>query len=278
MPEFQKITTAVIAAAGQASRMWPASKVFPKELFPLGKIPVIVHIVWEFMDAGIENIVIVAAAHNREYVAALFDPSIPPLPKLLNDPLVRRFQESLGRCSLSIIEQSGAYGNGTPLIDAAKTFGRVPCVYAFGDDVIIGENATRALIGVYERTGNPVLGVQEVSPARKSSFGIVECRPRDGVDYVQRLFEKPKPADTPSNLASFGRYVITPPVLEKLTCTRAGKDGEIWLIDAISGHLASGSEVCVAGLTAGTWYTVGDPAGYAAAVNAATEEQLAPRP
>ena len=122
MPQSQKITTAVIAAAGQATRMWPASKVFPKELFPLGKIPVVVHIVWEFIEAGVEDVVIVAAAHNKGYVAALFDRSVSPPPKLANDPLVRRFQESLERCRLSIIEQSGSYGNGTPLLDAARQF------------------------------------------------------------------------------------------------------------------------------------------------------------
>ena len=169
--------------------MWPASKVFPKELFPLGKIPVVVHIVWEFLEAGITDIVIVAAAHNKSYVAALFDRSVSPPPKLANDPLVRRFQDSLERCRLSIIEQSGSYGNGTPLLDAARQFGIERCVYAFGDDVVIGENATRGLIGVYERTGNPIMGVQEVSPARKSSFGILESERRDGVEYVQRLFE-----------------------------------------------------------------------------------------
>src|SRR5437879_5596752 len=152
--------------------MWPASKVFPKELFPLGKIPVVVHIVWEFLEAGITDIVIVAAAHNKNYVAALFDRSVSPPPKLANDPLVRRFQESLERCRLSIIEQSGSYGNGTPLLDAARQFGIERCVYAFGDD------------------------------------------------------------------------------------------------------LKSGGEVCVSSLTSGIWYTVGDPAGYAAAVKAATEEQL----
>src|SRR5215217_6044354 len=128
----EKIKMAVIAAAGQATRMWPASKVCPKELFPLGKIPVIAYLVWELVDAGIEHIVIVAAPHNSGFMATLFDPQIPAPAKLANDPVVRRFQESLTRCRISIIEQDGSYGNGTPLRLGMEQFGKQSCIYAFG--------------------------------------------------------------------------------------------------------------------------------------------------
>src|SRR5258708_35796361 len=88
MPE--KINSAVIAAAVTATRMWPSSKVCPKELFPLGKIPVIVHLVWELMDAGIEEIVLVTADRTGDAMRALFDPSVPPPEKIGGGRLVRR--------------------------------------------------------------------------------------------------------------------------------------------------------------------------------------------
>src|SRR5438874_1451224 len=91
----EKITTAVIAAAGSATRMWPASKVYPKELFPLGRISVIVHLVWELMDAGIKEIIVVTAGRAGSAMQALFDPSNAPPEKIAGDPLVRRFQETL---------------------------------------------------------------------------------------------------------------------------------------------------------------------------------------
>jgi UTP--glucose-1-phosphate uridylyltransferase len=273
MPE--KVTTAVIAAAGQGTRMWPASKVFPKELFPLGKIPVIVHLIWEFLDAGIEKIVIVAGEHNREYIAALLDPGNPPPAKLERDPIVQRFQRTLQQ-SIELIEQpaDANYGNGTPLHLAARKFGMQPYVYAFGDDIIIGENATRSLLAIYECTGCPVMGAQEVAPARKSSFGILECKPENGIPYITRLLEKPRPEETPSNLATFGRYLVTTSVLEMLGRARPGKDGEIWFIDAVMAHMEAGGRACASTLQSGVWYTVGDPKSYADAVEAATEEQL----
>lgn len=270
-----RINRAVIAAAGQATRMWPSSKVFPKELFPLGRIPVIVHLVWELAAAGIENVTIVAAPHNSGLIADLFDPTKTPPEKLLADPIIKRFQESLGRCSISIIEQTGNYGNGTPLRLAIERFGKQPCIYAFGDDIVIGENATRGLISVYEHTGHPVLGVQEVPAERTSSFGILECERCNGFDFVTRILEKPAPGETASTLASFGRYLVTPPVLELLCQTMPGRDGEIWFIDSINAHLRNRGRACAFRPTKGSWYTVGDPKGYAEAVKAAVAEQTA---
>ena len=71
----EAIKLAVIAAAGQGTRMWPASKVVPKELFPIGKLPVITHVVAEMIDAGLNQVVVVSAAHNSGFMKDLFDPS-----------------------------------------------------------------------------------------------------------------------------------------------------------------------------------------------------------
>ena len=65
--------------------MWPASKVCPKELFPLGKIPAIVNLVWELMDAGIEEVIIVTAGRTGAAMKALFDPSNAAPEKIAGD-------------------------------------------------------------------------------------------------------------------------------------------------------------------------------------------------
>jgi UTP--glucose-1-phosphate uridylyltransferase len=269
----EPIMTAVIAAAGQGTRMYPSTKVFPKELFPLGRLPVAAHIVSELVDAGIEDIIIVGGSHNADALTALFDPSAAAPRKLADEPLVAHFESLMRRCSISIIEQVGGYGNGTPLRMAAERFRGRPCIYAFGDDVIIGENATRTLIAAYERSELTVLGAQAVPADRVSSFGILECERRGAIDYVKKIIEKPRPGQTSSNLAAFGRYVVTPAVLQALSGIVPGRDGELWFVDAILSHLLAGGEVCAAQLCGGCWYTVGDPRGYADAVRAAVEEQ-----
>jgi UTP--glucose-1-phosphate uridylyltransferase len=116
-----------------------------------------------------------------------------------------------------------------------------------------------------------VLGAQEVEPAKRSSFGILECEEDDGVLYIKRLVEKPAPGVTESNLASFGRYLVTPDLLETLLTIRPGKDGEVWFVDGVIQQIGAGKKICARALSTGKWYTVGDPQSYASAVRAATD-------
>ena len=69
----EQVRTGVIAAAGHATRMWPSSKVLPKELFPLGRMPAIAHLVSEFVEAGIQKIVLVVAEQNLPLMQAFFN-------------------------------------------------------------------------------------------------------------------------------------------------------------------------------------------------------------
>ena len=58
---------------------------------------------------------------------------------------------------------------------------------------------------------------------------------------IAGLVEKPDACDAPSNLASVGRYVLTPDVFETLRGLKAGLGGEIQLADAINIHAQQGS-------------------------------------
>jgi UTP--glucose-1-phosphate uridylyltransferase len=184
---------------------------------------------------------------------------------------VQRFEKMLSATTFHVVRQVGPYGNGTPLLSAADLVGDDSCVYAFGDDVIFGENATANLLRVHAQTGTPVLAAQHVEPERTKSFGVVECTERNGIQFVRRLVEKPAPGETPSTLASFGRYLVTRDVLDQLRRTKTGKGGELWFVDAVIQRLKDGREVCAAPLTTGRWLTVGDPRGYADAVKAASD-------
>jgi UTP--glucose-1-phosphate uridylyltransferase len=55
------------------------------------------------------------------------------------------------------------------------------------------------------------------------------------------LVEKPDAHDAPSNLASIGRYVLTPDIFNTLRGLKAGSGGEIQLVDAINIHAQQGS-------------------------------------
>lgn len=256
------VRTAVIAAAGSASRMWPASKVTPKEMFPLGRLPVIAHLVWEMADAGIRDIVIVIRKDDQRSIEAVFDTAVSPPASVARDAIVRRFEKIIRKPRLTFVEQSGPYGNGTPLLNGYAASKRGPCVYAFADDVVFGENVTAGLIRTYRETGRVVLAAQRVPKKDAGKFGILETRRRDGGTVVTRFVEKPKPGATTSTLASLGRYLVTPELIEVLEDTPIGKDRELWLADAFRSLLARGEPLSVFTLTKGRWYTVGNPDGY----------------
>ena len=67
-----------------------------------------------------------------------------------------------------------------------------------------------------------------------SRFGIVGCvEEPDGALRITKMVEKPKLEDAPSHLAIFGRYLLSPKVMELLQTTQPGAGGEIQLTDAL---------------------------------------------
>ena len=182
----------------------------------------------------------------------------------------------IAAATFTFIEQEGPYGNGTPLLNGTTGI-EEPCVFAFADDVVFGENAVAGMVALFERTGNPVLAVQEVAAEEVRKFGILDTAQERGVDVIRRFVEKPGPGETTSRLASLGRYLVTPELVHVLRSTPTGKGGELWLADAFIHLLNAGRALNAYRLTTGEWHTVGTPEGYVRAAVAAMEfESLAP--
>ena len=72
--------------------------------------------------------------------------------------------------------------------------------------------------------------------------------------------EKPKPEQAPSNLAVFGRYIITPAIFDILANTQPGAGGEIQLTDALV-QLAKQEEMYAVNFQ-GERYDVGQKLGF----------------
>ncbi len=79
-------------------------------------------------------------------------------------------------------------------------------------------------------------------------------------EILNGLVEKPAPEDAASDLASYGRYLLTPEVFKFLSPDHTGLDGELWTADAIASLIPTG-HVYVRE-TSGTWMTTGDPKNY----------------
>jgi UTP--glucose-1-phosphate uridylyltransferase len=76
-------------------------------------------------------------------------------------------------------------------------------------------------------------------PAEQTQrYGIVAGTPvNERLVNVERIVEKPKPADAPSRLGVAGRYILTPGVFHEISTQQRGVGGEIQLTDGIAGLL-----------------------------------------
>ena len=102
-----------------------------------------------------------------------------------------------------------------------------------------------------------------------NKYGVI--RLKDDLT-LENIVEKPKIEDAPSNLTSYGRYLLTPEVFQYLNPDNTGLDGELWTVDAIT-DLTKDGPVYVE-KTKGTWMTTGDPKNYAAACAYYNKENL----
>jgi len=107
------------------------------------------------------------------------------------------------------------------------------------------------------------VAVQEVPRQEVSRYGIYKLA-KGSKDRVLDAIEKPTPSQAPSRLAQFGRFLLNPGIIEILQSNseagNLGKDGELWLIDAIIEYAKK--EPVYAARIKGEWLTTGDPLRY----------------
>ena len=255
-----KVETGVIAAAGSGTRMLPVTLGYPKELLPIINKPAIHLIIEEFIDSGLSKIIIITG-DNPEPLKRTYDPSIARSRgqfKMLDE-----FLDKLSNIEIIMKPQSGPYGNGTPLIVARD---EIPedqgFIYAYGDDLIKSRTPfTRKLIEKHNQTGSLVVGTQRVPWEDVVRYGIAQIKA--GSEYeLDDVIEKPTREEARSNLAMFGRFLLSAEVIKVLTEIPRGKDGELWLTDAVREYIRRGGKVAAESVDDGEWLTIGDPANY----------------
>ena len=255
-----KVETGVIAAAGSGTRMLPVTLGYPKELLPIINKPAIQLIVEEFVEAGLKKIVIVTGENPDPLHRQYKHPSPPPRGK--HRPL-DEFVDKMSGVEILFEPQSGPYGNGTPLMVARP---HIPAgdgfIYAYGDDILKTRvSFARRLVETHQATGALVAGVQEVPWEDVSRYGVVEIKEGGGYE-MKDVVEKPPREEAKSNLAMFGRFLLSTDVIQILSEIPLGKSNELWLTDAVREYIRRGGRVVAEPVTDGEWLTIGDPINY----------------
>ncbi len=234
-----KIRKAVIPAAGLGTRMLPASKSVPKEMYPVVDKPAIQFLVEEAVKSGITDILIITA-RGKEAIEAHFDKNTDYNLRLSATGRTEDLKE-LDRiesmANIYFIRQKEAKGLGHAVLCAKNFVGNEPFAVLYGDDMIISETPVcRQLADIWEEYGKPVVGVKEVPTEKVLKYCSLKTAPMDkkGLYSVSDMIEKPKPEQIFSNFSILGRVVLPPEIFEILENTAPGAGGEIQLTDAMA--------------------------------------------
>ncbi|GAB6991375.1 UTP--glucose-1-phosphate uridylyltransferase GalU [Paenibacillus pini] len=233
-----KIRKAIIPAAGLGTRFLPATKAMPKEMLPIVDKPTIQYIIEEAVASGIEDIIIVTGKGKRA-IEDHFDSSFELEHNLAEKGkwnLLEEVRKSSEMADIHYIRQKEPKGLGHAIWCARKFIGDEPFAVLLGDDIVESDiPCLKQMIDVYEEHQSSIVGVQPVPWNEVSRYGIVDAsKINERVYSANRLVEKPKVDDSPSNLAIMGRYILTPRIFEILEQQSAGINGEIQLTDALS--------------------------------------------
>ncbi|MBR3204656.1 NTP transferase domain-containing protein [Candidatus Saccharibacteria bacterium] len=261
---------AIITDAGFASRFLPITKTIPKALLPIGNRPVMQLVVEECMEAGIEEIIIVATKEGKPLYEDYFTNPVKNVKEQLDSQgksdRYKSVEKVLSFPKITVITQDSSlpYGNGSP-IASAKDFisPDESFIVAYSDDVVYGKSAIKELIESFEKhpDARAIIACQLVPHEEIKKYASAAFNPE--TEVLEGLVEKPKPEEAASDLASYGRYLLTPEIFDYLKPENTGLDSELWTADAIA-KLIPTQKVYIK-QTSGQWMTTGDPRNYALA-------------
>ena len=209
---MKKVTKAVIAAAGFGTRFLPQTKAMPKEMLPLIDKPIIQYIVEDLVAAGIKDIIIVGSSNKRS-IEDHFD--LPNEDLLANlraggekkQPYIDKIEAVAELANFVYIRQKGPYGTATPIMNASHLLGDEAFIYAFADDITVGEpNAFQQMVALYEEFDASVVPCIRIDNDKDyGRYGVVaggEGR-ADGLK-MQGVIEKAGKDNAPASLAAVG--------------------------------------------------------------------------
>lgn len=227
---------ALIPAAGLGSRFLPATKAQPKEMLMVVDKPAIQYVVEEGLASAADEVIIINS-HDKKSIEEHFTPN-PALEAELRSRGKDSYADKVayaGNLNVSYVYQEEPLGLGHAVYCAHDKIDGEPFFVLLGD-VLVPDN--QMLIRMKEvsdeHNGASVIAVLPVPHDEVDRFGVIDgTQISDDVWKISSLVEKPPVDQAPTNLAVFGRYLLTPRVMELLAEVKPGAGGEIQLTDAL---------------------------------------------
>ncbi len=235
----RKVRKAVVPAAGFGTRLFPATKVVKKELFPIvdrdGRTkPIILAIAEEAVNAGIEEVGIIVQTSDRDLFTDLF--KSPPKPELwqklsLEHREYSEYLQGLGD-RITILTQEQQEGYGHAVFCARDWVGEEPFLLLLGDHLYASDSdisCARQILNLYQQLGKSVIGLTIMSADIIHKAGCVTGVWQDdgSILAITQIYEKPSLDYAKQHLrvvgmredeflGIFGMYVLEPAIFALL--------------------------------------------------------------
>lgn len=261
-----KICKAVLPVAGFGKRFLPATKAMPKELLPIVDKPLVQYAAEEAIAAGIDTLIFVTG-RNKRAIEDHFDAnheleaSLRAANENSKADMIRNILPDGIQCIF--VRQSEQLGLGHAVLCAERAVGEEPFAVLLADDFLTDhkKGVTADLVKAFCNSGKSQLSVMEVNGPEISKYGVVV--PSKSGRTIAGLVEKPTYNEAPSNLASIGRYVLTPDIFNILRNLPHGSGNEVQLADAIDKQAKKGKVETV--ILKGTRFDCGSVDGFISA-------------
>ncbi|WP_215432069.1 UTP--glucose-1-phosphate uridylyltransferase GalU [Campylobacter coli] len=240
------LQTCIFPAAGYGTRFLPATKALPKEMLPILTKPLIHYGVDEALEAGMDNMGFVTGRGKRA-LEDYFDISYElehQISGTNKEYLLKDIRSLIHRCTFTFTRQNEMRGLGDAVLKGRPLVGDEAFGVILADDLCVNEeglNVMAQMVKIYEKYRCTIIAVMEVPKEQVSNYGVISGNfVEDNLIMVNSMIEKPSPDEAPSNLAIIGRYILTPDIFGILENTKAGKNGEIQLTDALLTQATNG--------------------------------------
>ena len=192
---------AIIPAAGLGERLYPVTKVLPKEMFPVGRHPAIEWVIAEAVAGGCREIAVV----------------ISPRKQIIQEYLSKHCSISSSFCKLTFIIQSEPLGLGHALLLAKQFTDSQPVAVLLPDELTAGTQLPLLQLD----QAFTVLDGAVFALGRAESAANANWSERWHLTKVDNRIYKVQPFHTgmssekrPDQLSGVGRYVLSPECLD----------------------------------------------------------------
>lgn len=294
LPSSDRVRKAIIPVAGFGTRMYPETRFVKKEFLPVidkkgTAKPVIMYLLEELDEAGIEEIILVVGRDELPQFEEMFskplcEEHISKLPDRVKS--YEQMIKNIGK-KIRFAVQEERRGFGHAVYQARKYIGSEPVLLMLGDFIYssnLNMSCTMQTVKAYRKSGGQLtVAIRPVEPEKVVHYGIltgVFDSERSYLMKVTEMAEKPsvryakdylgvKSGGNENYYCTFGQYVLTPDVFDHLEKDikkhdDSGDASEIQLTDALCKVLEEKGMTGV--LVDGKSFDVGIPEAYAETV------------